>query len=133
MWKAIAATVALLVVILVLTKLQSGHPSLDPSLQLSLEHNRAAVRQTLLQNPPQPELDCVARRAAAGTVETLYRVWIDQRRDLATQADQDDADADVTRQIGACGGTADAMEAQAHRQGVELDQAVAEAMLRENR
>ena len=133
MWKAVAVTAALLAVILVLTKLQSGHPSLDPSLQLSLEHNRAVVRKSLLQNPPQPELDCVAKRAGAGTVETLYRVWIDQRRDLATQADQDDADADVTRQVGACGGTYGALEAQAHRQGVELNQAVAEAMLRENR
>ncbi len=133
MWKALAVTAALLVVILVLTKLQTGHPGLDPSLQLSLEHNRAGVRQSLLQAPPQPELDCVAKRAGAGTVETLYRVWIDQRRDLATQTDQDDADGDVTRQIGACGGDAGALEAQAHRRGVELDQAVAEAMLRAGR
>ena len=91
------------------------------------------MRQTLLQSPPQPELDCVAKRAGADTVETLYRIWIDQRRDLATQADQDDADADVARQVGTCGGTYSALEAQAHRQGVELDQAVAQAMLRRNR
>ncbi len=133
MWKAVAVTAALLAVILVLTKLQSGHPSLDPSLQLSLEHNRAAMRQTLLRNSPRPELDCVVKRAGASTVETLYRVWIDQRRDLATQADQDDADADVTRQVGACGDTYSALEAQAHRQGVELNQAVAQEMLRANR
>ena len=133
MWKALAVTAALLVAILALTKLQSGHPGLDPGLQLSLEHNLAVMRQTLLQTLAQPELDCVAQRADRGTAETLYRVWIDQRRDLATPADQDDADADVARSIGACGGNSGALEAQAHRQGMELNQALARAMLRAGR
>jgi hypothetical protein len=131
MWQIITGTLALLAVIVLLTVLQNGQGNLDPRQQLSFERQRsdaaAALRNAKFS--PLPALACAATRAQNATVETLYRVWINNHAELATDADRDAASQDLARQITACGASPDRVEDAAHAQGLDLENAAAKAML----
>ena len=135
MWKAVGVSLALLVAILVISKMQGGQAGLDPRDQLAFERQRAERRHSLLEARavPPPALACAAGRTSQATVQTLYLVWINHRSDLTTVADRDDAANDVSRSITGCGGDPALAEDAAHRQGIDLGQAAAQAMLQAGR
>jgi hypothetical protein len=131
MWKAIAVTAMLLVVILALSKLPNGRPGLDPKEELAFERQRAERLRVLTDQHTQfsPALACVAERSSAATAETLYLVWLNRRPDLVTVSESDAASQEVARQIAACGGDRASLATEAHRKGVDLEEAAALAML----
>ncbi len=135
MWKAAAVTLVPLVAILAISTLEGGRAGLDPKDQLAFERQRAERRQALIdaRTMPPPALACAASRASRATVQTLYLVWINQRSDLATTADRDSAAADLDRALAGCGGDRAALEDGAHRDGLDLEQAAALAMLQKGR
>jgi len=59
-----------------------------------------------------PALDCAARRVSARTVETMYLIWINERGDLTSAADRDDASLDAINAIEACGASMTALAAE---------------------
>jgi len=50
-------------------------------------------------------LDCAARQVSARTVETSYLIWINERGDLTTADDRDDAARDTIGALQNCGGS----------------------------
>ncbi len=135
MWKAVGVSAALLVAILVISKLEGGHAGLDPKDQLAFERQRAVQRQTLLasKSVQPPALSCAATRVSEATVQTLYLVWINQRSDLTTADDRDRASEDLNGSIAACGAEQTAVEDDAHRRGIDLGRAAALALLQAGR
>ncbi len=131
MWKAIGVSAALLVAILLLSRMQGGRAGLDPQDQLTLERQVQAARQRLAGTPARssPILACAAGRASATTVRTSYLVWIGRRADLTTVPDRDAAAQDLDHAITACGGDPLAVETAAHAEGLDLGDAASRAML----
>lgn len=128
---AIGISVALLIAILVLTKLQSAHPGLAPSDQLAFERQRADRLRTLLQSHETVPLDlaCPAAKVNDATVQTLYVVWINTRPDLVTMQDRDAAAADLGQVIAECREDPTTLETEAHARGMDVQKAVALAIL----
>lgn len=128
-------TLLLLVVILALTKMQSGHTALDPHDQLNFEKQQADQRAEVVadKTPTLPALDCAAGHVSRQTVRTLYLVWVNHRPDLPTVADRDDATSDLAAQIRACGADPTAVEDAAHHAGVDLEAAASQAFLKAGR
>ncbi len=122
---------ALLIAILVLTKLQSAHPGLAPSDQLAFERQRADRLRTLLQSHETVPLDlaCPAAKVNDATVQTLYVVWINTRPDLVTMQDRDAAAADLGQVIAECREDPTTLETEAHARGMDVQKAVALAIL----
>lgn len=135
MWKAIIVSALLLVVIVMLSVMQGGKAGLDPRDQLMFERQRAERRQALVQSGAVSPglLSCAASRASEATVQTVYLVWINHRRDLVTGQQQDDARSDLERSIKTCGGDVDGEEDAAHKRGIDLGEAAALAMLQAGR
>ncbi len=131
MWQIITGTVGLLLIIVLLTVFQNGQGNLDPRQQLAFERQRADTAQALRTagHPVLPELACAAKQVESTTVETLYRVWVNRHPELVTDADQGKASEDLARQITACGAVPDKVENEAHAQGLDLENAAAQAML----
>lgn len=128
---AIGISVGLLVAILVLTKLQTAHPSLAPSDQLAFERQRADRLRTLLQSHETvpADLTCPAAKVTDATVQTLYVVWLNTRPDLVTVQDRDAAAADLDQAITMCREDITALETEAHGRGMDMQKAVALAIL----
>ncbi len=135
MWKAIIVSAALLAAILLLTRLQGGVAGLDPKDQLAFEKQTAERRRAVLTDTAATPADlaCAATRVSELSVRTLYLVWVNQRSDLTTEKQRDDAMADLGRSIIGCGGNVAADDEAAHRRGLDLGQAASEAMLQAGR
>ena len=128
---AIGVSVALLVAILVLTKLQSAHPGLAPSDQLAFERQRADRLRVLLQSHETVPVDlaCPAAKVNDATVQTLYVVWLNTRPDLVTVQDRDAAAADLDQAITGCREDLSTLDTEAHARGMDVQKAVALAIL----
>jgi hypothetical protein len=132
---AIGISAALLIAILVLTKLQSAHPGLAPADQLAFERQRADRLRTMLQgNETVPaDLTCPAATVSDATIQTLYVVWLNSRPDLTTVQDRDAAAADLDHAIITCREDPASLEMEAHARGMDLQKSVALAILKAGR
>lgn len=81
-----------------------------------------------------PVLNCAAKRVSDRTVETTYLIWINERGDLTTRANRDDAALDSINAIEACGGNLAALAREMKADGENLiHKGLAMAMLEEGR